>query len=75
MDRGWWWMLVDEWRGMGVYRSADAAAWTRQGGPDDVMVSSTTQALLEGTNLSLEDMGTHELKGLPGARTVYRLVR
>lgn len=35
---GWWWMLVDEWRGMGVYRSADAVRWTRQGGADDVIL-------------------------------------
>ncbi|HEY6799508.1 MAG TPA: hypothetical protein VI121_02615, partial [Agromyces sp.] len=35
---GWWWMLVDEWRGMGVYRSADAVHWMRQGGPDDVIL-------------------------------------
>ena len=25
---GWWWMLVDEWRGMGVHRSTDAITWT-----------------------------------------------
>ncbi|WP_400994507.1 hypothetical protein [Agromyces sp. GXQ0307] len=35
---GWWWMLVDEWRGMGVHRSADAIQWERQGGPDDVIL-------------------------------------
>ncbi|MFE5672216.1 hypothetical protein ACFQ58_11490 [Agromyces sp. NPDC056523] len=35
---GWWWMLVDEWRGMGVHRSTDAVHWTRQGGPDDVIL-------------------------------------
>ena len=35
---GWWWMLVDEWRGMGVHRSSDAVTWTRQGGPDDVIL-------------------------------------
>jgi hypothetical protein len=37
---GWWWMLVDEWRGMGVYRSPDARTWTRQGGPDDVILGA-----------------------------------
>ena len=35
---GWWWMIVDEWRGMGVYRSSDAADWTRQGGADAVIL-------------------------------------
>lgn len=28
---GWWWMIVDEWRGQMVYRSGDAIAWDRQG--------------------------------------------
>lgn len=45
------------------------------GGADDVMVSSTTHALLEGSDLKLDDAGAHDLKGLPGARQVYRLVR
>jgi len=35
---GWWWMLVDEWRGMGVHRSNDAVTWTRQGGADEVIL-------------------------------------
>ncbi len=37
---GRWWMVVDEWRGMGVYRSADAVAWERQGGPDAVILGA-----------------------------------
>jgi hypothetical protein len=28
---GWFWLIVDEWHGQGVYRSTDAASWTRQG--------------------------------------------
>jgi len=28
---GWWWLIVDEWRGQGVYRSTDCRNWTRQG--------------------------------------------
>ena len=28
---GWHWLIVDEWRGQGVYRSRDAVNWTRQG--------------------------------------------
>lgn len=27
---GWYWMVVDEWRGQAVHRSADGLAWTRQ---------------------------------------------
>lgn len=28
---GFWWMIVDEWRGQAVFRSTDVRAWTRQG--------------------------------------------
>jgi hypothetical protein len=27
---GWWWLLVDEWRGLGVYRGSDGEHWQRQ---------------------------------------------
>jgi hypothetical protein len=35
---GAWWMIVDEWRGMAVYRSPDALEWVRQGGADAVIL-------------------------------------
>jgi len=28
---GWYWLLVDEWRGQGVYLSTDAETWERDG--------------------------------------------
>jgi len=28
---GFWWMIVDEWRGQAVFRSTDAVHWERQG--------------------------------------------
>jgi hypothetical protein len=28
--KGHWWMIVDVWKGLGVYRSDDAAKWSRQ---------------------------------------------
>lgn len=37
---GSWWMIVDEWRGMGVYCSADAVSWQRQGGADAVILGA-----------------------------------
>ena len=40
---------------------------------DEVLVSSTTRDLLEGSGLTLEDAGTHDLKGLSGARSLYRV--
>jgi hypothetical protein len=29
---GHWWLIVDEWRGQGVYRSSDQVSWRRQPG-------------------------------------------
>jgi class 3 adenylate cyclase len=43
-------------------------------GPGEVLVSSTTSELLEGSGLVLEDAGMHELKGISAARHVFRLV-
>jgi hypothetical protein len=37
---GTWWMIVDEWRGMGVYRSPDAVTWARQGAADAVILGA-----------------------------------
>ncbi len=37
---GRWWMIVDEWRGMGVHVSDDGVRWRRQGGADDVVLAS-----------------------------------
>ncbi len=31
---GRFWLIVDEWKGLGVYRSDDAETWTRQDGPN-----------------------------------------
>jgi class 3 adenylate cyclase len=58
-------------RGIAVHTAARVLALA---GPDEVLVSSTTRDLLEGSGIDLEDAGRHELKGLSGARQVYRLV-
>ena len=58
-------------RGFAVHAVARVMAL---GGPDEVLVSSTTFDLLEGAGLKLEEAGAHEMKGLPGARNVFRLV-
>nr|MBD3621123.1 family 43 glycosylhydrolase [Sunxiuqinia sp.] len=31
--KGWYWMVTDQWAGMGVYRSEDLEHWTKQEGP------------------------------------------
>ncbi len=38
---GTWFLLTDEWRGMGVYRSTDAVTWERQGGTDAVILGES----------------------------------
>jgi class 3 adenylate cyclase len=58
-------------RGVAVHAAARVMALA---GPDEVLVSSTTSDLLEGSGLLLEDAGTHELKGLSRQRQVFRLV-
>lgn len=57
-------------RGLAVHV---AARVTSLAGADEIFVSSTTHALLEGSGFRLEDAGSHEMKGLSGVRTVFRL--
>jgi beta-xylosidase len=38
--KGQYWMIVDLWKGLGVYRSADALAWTAQS--DNLLVTAGT---------------------------------
>ena len=60
----------DDVRGVAVHAAARVMSLA---GPDEVLVSSTTADLLEGSGLALEDAGAHELKGLSGRRQLYRL--
>jgi len=42
--------------------------------PGEVLVSSTTADLLEGSGLEVVEAGTHQLKGLTGLRRLFRVV-
>ena len=57
-------------RGVAVHAAARVMSLA---GPNEVLVSSTTSDLLEGSGLVLEDAGAHELKGLSGRRQIFRL--
>jgi class 3 adenylate cyclase len=57
-------------RGIAVHAAARVMSL---GGPGEVVVSSTTRDLLDGTGLELESIGSHELKGLSGPREVFRV--
>lgn len=57
-------------RGVAVHAAARVMSIA---GPDEVLVSSTTHELLEGSGLLVEDAGMFELKGLTGQRHVFRV--
>jgi class 3 adenylate cyclase len=57
-------------RGLAVHAAARVMSFAGSG---QVLVSSTTKDLLEGSGLILEDAGAHELKGLAGERRLFRL--
>lgn len=57
-------------RGLAVHAAARVAGLA---GPGEVLVSSTTRDLLDGSGLSFADRGDHPLKGLTGTRTIYAL--
>jgi class 3 adenylate cyclase len=60
----------DDVRGTAVHVAARVLSLA---GPGEVLMTSTTADLLEGSNLVVEAAGVHELKGLPGERPVFRL--
>lgn len=64
-------LVGDDVRGIAVHL---AARLLTQAGPGEVVVSATTAALAEGSGFTLEDGGTHELKGFSGPRRLFRLV-
>src|SRR5438093_9647785 len=61
----------DDVRGVAVHAAARVMSLA---GRDEVFVTSTTRDLLDGSDVVLEEAGTHELKGLSGRRQVFRLV-
>lgn len=60
----------DDLRGIAVHTAARIMATA---GPGEVLVSATVVDLVSGSGLAFEDAGTHELKGLAGPRTLFRL--
>jgi len=59
-------------RGVAVHAAARIAALA---GPGEVLVSSTTNDALDGSDLRFDFRGAHELKGLTGARSIFALRR
>jgi class 3 adenylate cyclase len=59
-------------RGVAVHAAARVAAIA---GAGEVFISGTTHDLLDGSGLAFESRGSHELKGLTGARAIFALRR
>ncbi len=59
-------------RGFAVHAAARIAALA---GAGEVLVSATTRDLLEGSDLAFDDRGDHDLRGIPGRRHLFALVR
>jgi class 3 adenylate cyclase len=59
-------------RGVAVHAAARVAALA---GPGEVLASGTTHDLLDGSGLTFESRGAHDLKGLSGARPIFALAR
>jgi class 3 adenylate cyclase len=58
--------------GIAVHAAARVSALA---GPSEVLISAVTRDLVDGSGLTFEERGVHELKGLSGARPVFALVR
>lgn len=57
--------------GIGVHEAARVQA---EAGPSEVLVSLTTRKLVNGNDLLFESRGSTELKGIPGANELFRVV-
>jgi class 3 adenylate cyclase len=57
-------------RGIAVHIAARIMA---EAGSGEILVSATVMDLVDGSDLVFEDAGIHELKGVHGARQLYRL--
>jgi class 3 adenylate cyclase len=65
-------LMAGDARGLAVHATARILETAR---PDQVIVPSTVLELVDGTGLEFEDHGVHELKGLPGQRHLFHLLR
>ena len=63
-------LVGEDVRGLSVHTAARVLGVA---GPGEILVSQATAALIEGAGVGLETAGTHELKGLPGLRELFRV--
>lgn len=65
-------VTTDDVRGIAVHTAARIMS---AAGPGEILVSATVMDLVDGSGLAFDEAGVHELKGLHGARQLYRLSR
>jgi class 3 adenylate cyclase len=63
-------LVADDIRGLAVHAAARIMAI---GDPSEILTSAATRGLVEGSNLTFTDRGTHDLKGLDRPVQVFRL--
>ncbi len=63
-------VVGDDVRGLAVHTAARILSVAA---PGEILLSQATSALVEGSGIGLESAGSHELKGLPGPRQLYRV--
>ncbi len=63
-------LLADDVGGIAVHIGARVCALAR---PDEVLVSSTVKDLVVGSELSFDDRGPHQLRGVPGEWRLFAL--
>jgi len=61
-------MIDGKASGIGVAIGARVCATAR---PSEILLSQTVKDIIAGSGLTLEDRGSHELKGVPGAWHLY----
>ena len=64
-------VVGDDIRGLAVHLASRLLALA---GPGEILATSTTRDLVDGSGLIFEDRGRHELKGIVGSREVFALV-
>ena len=65
-------LLADDVRGVAVHLAARILGLAQ---PGETLVSSTTRDLADGSEMTFEERGRHELKGINGVREVFAVVR
>ena len=63
-------LIADDVRGIVVHEAARIAAAASDG---EILVSATTRALADSSDVAFEDRGSHRLKGLDGERRLYAI--